>query len=89
LVCAARTPTAIVRLERISTQVLMPPRMVSRNWLAYEKTCGSLKRMIAYITNSAPKNSTSVARNTHMPSLPDSNCWFGVSKWCARNGYLA
>ena len=30
LVCAARTASAIVRLERISTQVLTPPRMVSR-----------------------------------------------------------
>jgi len=33
-ICAARTAQAIVRLEQISTSVLMPPRVLSRYWCA-------------------------------------------------------
>ena len=25
-----------------------------------------------------------MARKSQMPSLPESNCWPGVSNWCAR-----
>ncbi len=83
---AQRTAQAMVKLLAIRTAVLMPPRVLSRNWWAQTKISGWWERKTAYAQNRPEKRRISVRMKIHMPSFPASNCWECESKWCARKG---
>src|SRR5205085_2670924 len=48
---------------------------------------GCSERYSRYEKITAPKNSTSVARNVHMPSVLASFCWCRSSNWCATRSW--
>src|SRR5690348_13883625 len=80
---AACTASTTVKLLTSSTPVLMPPIATLRCWLPCANSVGYRKRYAVYARIVPPKNMTSVARNTHMPSSLASRCCSASSNWCA------
>src|SRR6184192_4402277 len=73
----------MVRLLVISTTVFSVPAQTISSWLAAAKSSGYQPRYTEYVRNRPPKNSSSVTRKTHIPSVATSRCCSRSSNWCA------
>jgi hypothetical protein len=74
---------AIVKELKSNTPVLIAPSFSFKKELQNSKTSGLRFRYKAYAQNIPLKNRTSVTKNNHIPSLPESYCCSASSKWCA------
>src|SRR5512140_887128 len=73
--------SATVKLEVISTTVLMVPAAMFRCRLASLKASGNSNRYTAYPVKSPAKSRISVARNSHIPRRMASFCRSSEEKW--------